>query len=611
VNLARGLLLVGPDGKDLKLTYLRTLIDDGLPAPATRKRVLVVGAGIAGLTAALLLKKAGHHVQVVEANANRIGGRIKTFRFDPVNRPGEAPPFNDPHLYAEAGAMRLPSTHPLTLAFVDKLGLSRRLFYNVDIDPATGQQNAAVPAVSYRSFTGEVWTRGPSATAFAPPAAASRTWLNANGAQVRRRQYAADPRGFNAGFGATGSGAVKTASALLDGALRPVRDTYRIGSPDGGQGGDIDALVEGWARLIYDLDDYSMGQFLRDRARLDSASIDAIGTIQNLTSRLSLSFFHSYQDYSEISPSMTYWEIAGGTASLPYALLPELKDEIQMNQRVTRLEYWDLARDCSACTHVGPDGPAVWVETVSETGAENSGNGRPDGATATFTADVAICTVPFSALRQIEVTPLFSYHKRRAVIELHYDSATKVLLEFSKRWWEFSEADWRRELEAIRPGLYGHYQSQATTPARPATGAVGGGSVTDGPNRFIYYPSHAAPGSQGGVVLAVYCWSDDASRWDSQDEGERYTNALRGLQDVHGARLAEFFTGRGQTQSWLRNRYACGEAAVFSPGRLHPAIPTPEGPIHFAGEHTSLKHAWIEGALESAVRAASEVNESR
>ncbi|HKB30070.1 MAG TPA: FAD-dependent oxidoreductase [Streptosporangiaceae bacterium] len=33
--------------------------------------------------------------------------------------------------------------------------------------------------------------------------------------------------------------------------------------------------------------------------------------------------------------------------------------------------------------------------------------------------------------------------------------------------------------------------------------------------------------------------------------------------------------------------------------------------MHFAGEHTSLKHAWIEGALESAVRAASEVNESR
>jgi monoamine oxidase len=32
-----------------------------------------------------------------------------------------------------------------------------------------------------------------------------------------------------------------------------------------------------------------------------------------------------------------------------------------------------------------------------------------------------------------------------------------------------------------------------------------------------------------------------------------------------------------------------------------------EGPLHFAGDHTSVKPAWIEGALESAVRAALEV----
>ena len=35
----------------------------------------------------------------------------------------------------------------------------------------------------------------------------------------------------------------------------------------------------------------------------------------------------------------------------------------------------------------------------------------------------------------------------------------------------------------------------------------------------------------------------------------------------------------------------------------------PEGPVYFAGEHTSLKHAWIEGAVETAVRAAIEVHE--
>ena len=206
---------------------------------------------------------------------------------------------------------------------------------------------------------------------------------------------------------------------------------------------------------------------------------------------------------------------------------------------------------------------------------------------------------------------MFSYPKRRAIIELHYDAATKVLLEFTRRWWEFSEDDWHRELNAVKPGLYEHYQHLEGPDGRPASHVFGGGSTTDGANRFMYYPSHATPGSEGGVVLASYCWADDAARWDSQDDAERYANALRGLQLVHGERIEAFFTGRGQTQSWMRNRYACGEAAVFTPDqyvRLHPAIPGAEGPIHFAGEHTSLKHAWIEGALESAVRTAVEVN---
>jgi monoamine oxidase len=127
----------------------------------------------------------------------------------------------------------------------------------------------------------------------------------------------------------------------------------------------------------------------------------------------------------------------------------------------------------------------------------------------------------------------------------------------------------------------------------------------------MYYPSHAVEGSPGGVVLASYSWADDAARWDSMDDDQRYAYALRGLVSLHGERILPFFTGRGQTQSWMRNPYAFGEAAVFFPGQLtqlHLDIPTQEGPLHFAGEHTSLKHAWIEGAIESAVRTALEVN---
>jgi monoamine oxidase len=43
---------------------------------------------------------------------------------------------------------------------------------------------------------------------------------------------------------------------------------------------------------------------------------------------------------------------------------------------------------------------------------------------------------------------------------------------------------------------------------------------------------------------------------------------------------------------------------------FHLDVVRPEGPVYFAGEHVSLKHAWIEGAVETAVRAAIAVNEA-
>ena len=139
----------------------------------------------------------------------------------------------------------------------------------------------------------------------------------------------------------------------------------------------------------------------------------------------------------------------------------------------------------------------------------------------------------------------------------------------------------------------------------------GGGSVTDNPNRFTYFPAHQIKDAKGGVVLASYSWSDDARKWDAMIEAERYLFALRNMEFIFGEDIKYFYTGFGQTQSWALDNYAFGEAAVFTPGQLsafHLDIPTPEGPVFFAGEHVSLKHAWIEGSLETAIQAAIDVH---
>jgi monoamine oxidase len=75
------------------------------------KKVLIIGAGLAGLSAAYELTQAGHNVTVLEAQT-RAGGRVLTMRS----------PFSD-GLYAEAGAMFIPDSHYLTLHYVSLFDL--------------------------------------------------------------------------------------------------------------------------------------------------------------------------------------------------------------------------------------------------------------------------------------------------------------------------------------------------------------------------------------------------------------------------------------------------------------------------------------------------------
>jgi monoamine oxidase len=553
-RLAREILMVDSKGQSLIPEYERT-IEKGLGGgPGERKDVLIVGAGMAGLLTARILKQSGYNVTVLEANDQRAGGRVKTFH-------GGA--FRDPRQYAEAGAMRIPTTHPLVNKLIDLVGLREKVqpFFNVDV---------AKEDATKKLF---------------------RTWLETNSIQERRADYNSGklpPPKRSMGFPVKGQYRDQTADAILNAALAEPNGWLKT------KPGDTEALVKGWKRVIAAFDEYSMLRYLREyfiEQGLEADEIENlvayVGTLQNLTSRLFLSFIHSFIDTFLISSSASYIELAGGNWQLPQKLADELHGDIVMDARAIEIQW--------KAVHRGR--PGVYVRTLNEParkrGIERSHRARIEQE---FTADYLVIAIPFSALRFVTVTPDFSFHKRRAIQELHYDSATKVLLEFSERFWEWDEAEWTQRL----PDPYRGHDS------------IGGGSITDNPNRFIYYPSHRVTGSNGGVILASYTWADEANRWDSIPREDRYNYALKGLTKIYGPGIKRFFTGVGQTQSWMEDYYAFGEAAVFSPGQmtsLHPHIPTPEGPVFFAGEHTSLKHAWIEGALESAVRVSLELHQ--
>lgn len=88
--------------------------------PGQPKDVIILGAGIAGLTAGYELKQLGHKVRIFEAQ-NRVGGRIYTHRF----------PEDPEKLYGEMGAMRIPGSHDYPRYYIKQMGLEMRKFVTV------------------------------------------------------------------------------------------------------------------------------------------------------------------------------------------------------------------------------------------------------------------------------------------------------------------------------------------------------------------------------------------------------------------------------------------------------------------------------------------------
>jgi monoamine oxidase len=255
------------------------------------------------------------------------------------------------------------------------------------------------------------------------------------------------------------------------------------------------------------------------------------------------------EELGECYTNMVY--IEGGTDLLPRAFLPILKDRIRFGAKMVALDQT-------------PESVTVHYRT---------GAGR-----TSITADYAIITVPLPVLRHVETLKPFSLGKQRAIRQVHYDAAAKIFFQCRRRFWEEDD------------------------------GIFGGGTVTDLPIRALYYPDHGRETGRG-VLLASYTWSEDAQRWGSLSPTDRITEALEDVAEIHPQIVDDFEVGA--SKMWHDDEFAGGAYALFDPSQqtlLYPHMTAPEGRIHFAGEHASLSHAWIQGAIESGLRTALEVH---
>ena len=104
------------------------------PVSGNGRKVVILGAGIAGLVSAYELKRAGWDVTVIEARG-RVGGRVWTIRngdtIVQTGRPDQICEF-DSGQYLNAGAARIPSAHRTILGYARQFGVPIEVMVNAN-----------------------------------------------------------------------------------------------------------------------------------------------------------------------------------------------------------------------------------------------------------------------------------------------------------------------------------------------------------------------------------------------------------------------------------------------------------------------------------------------
>ncbi|PCJ17406.1 MAG: twin-arginine translocation pathway signal protein [SAR86 cluster bacterium] len=102
-------------------------------AISSNRKVAILGAGLSGLTVAYELSKVGYDCTILEAS-HRSGGRIFTVRhgdlIDEIGNRQYCEWDDEPHMYFNAGAARIPSTHKNILGYCKELGVELEVFIN-------------------------------------------------------------------------------------------------------------------------------------------------------------------------------------------------------------------------------------------------------------------------------------------------------------------------------------------------------------------------------------------------------------------------------------------------------------------------------------------------
>jgi len=240
-----------------------------------------------------------------------------------------------------------------------------------------------------------------------------------------------------------------------------------------------------------------------------------------------------------------YMKIRGGSDRLPYAFSDYLNQYIALGM------------------------PAQSVEQQSTGVTVRTTNGTE------FIGDRALCTVPLTVLNKIQFTPSLSSEKQTAMNGgYRYAPSTRIYIQFQNRFWE-------------NEGLNGW-------------------GNTDLPEE-IWQPTWDLNGPRG--IIMSYLRYSRAEEMDVLTEQERINSVLNRWENIFPGATNNLESGTSQSwalEEWSKGAWASPTSSQDASLAAH--IGAAEGRVHFAGEHASDYHGWMQGALFSGLRAAVEIH---
>jgi len=443
--------------------------------------VAVIGAGLAGLNAALELEGRGFDVRVLEAKP-RTGGRIHSMR-----QLGEN---------AEAGGTYIGAGYARTMALAERFGIPL-----IDVTPILEFFREQVLVLGTEIVRQSEWPEHP-ANPFPGEDRKLMPW-NYHRVLTMRENPLESPEAW-----------LDPKHAALDVSMRDwmlglglsdevVRFGYGINTTFGFDASDVSALL-----MLF------RGAFSKAQRRL--APTGSLGyTVEN------------------------------GVDRIPTAMAAALAREVELERTVV-----GLASD-----------------------ATTARVGLADGST--ITARRVVCAVPFSALGAVRFEPGLPPVQAEAVAALGAQPITQVYIGVERLFWEDDGYAPSMFTDSL-PGMVAAVRSARD----PAT-------VT-----------HLTSWVIGPEALRLDMLDDAAAGAEVIAAIERIRPAARGRLRLLGLK------------SWSGDALAGSAWAYFKPGqvtRFAASMGAVHGRIHFCGEHLALANRGMEGALETAERAAAEI----